>query len=196
MLKKLALLAVFACATLLVLPLAAQDEAAESEHAEASEPSLLLKVINFGILAGGLFFIGRKAVPAMFRARTEEIQKDIAAAQQTKREADERAAQMEARLNRLAADIEAFRTEAAADMREEGERIRHETVVQIQRLENQAALEIDSASKTARRELREFATELALKLAEERVRARLDSATQAALVDGFVAELGRQGSQN
>jgi hypothetical protein len=37
---------------------------------------------------------------------------------------------------------------------------------------------------------------LALKLAEDRVRAKLDSTSEAALVDGFVAELGRQGSKN
>ena len=196
-------MAVFACATFMLPSALAQEDAQEgkaegqaAEHAAGEEPSMLLKVINFGILAVGLFLIGRKAVPAMFRARTEEIQKDIAAAQQTKREADLRAAQMEARLKALGADIESFRQQAAEDMRHEGERLRQETVAQIQRIEEQAAQEIESAGKTARRELRQYAGELALRLAEERVRARLDANTEAALVEGFVAELGRQGSKN
>lgn len=193
--RRWALLAVFACAAMMIAPLAAQ-EGAGTEQGEEAEPSLLLKVVNFAILAGGLYWIGRKAVPAMFKARTAEIQKDIAEAQRTKQEADARAAQMEARLNALGADIEAFRKQASEDMRQEGERIKQETVAQVKRLEEQAAQEIESASKTAQRELKQFAGDLALKLAEERVRARLDSNTEAAMIDGFVGELSRQGSKN
>jgi F-type H+-transporting ATPase subunit b len=194
--RRLILMAAFAV-TLAVTPLAAQEEAAaEAGHEEQAEPSLLLKVVNFGILAAGLYLIGRKVVPPLLRSRTEEIQKDIAAARKTKQEADQRAAAMDARLRSLAADIETFRTQAAAEMQKEGERIRKETATQIKRLEEQAALEIESAGKSAQRELRQFASDLALKLAEERVRSRLDNATEAALVDGFVAELGRQGSNN
>ena len=192
--RRWALLAVFACATVLIAPLAAQE--AEGEQGEESESSLALKVVNFAILAGGLFWIGRKTVPAMFKARTEEIQKDIAAAQQTKKDADARAAQMEARLNALGADIEAFRTQASEDMRQEGERIQKETLAEVKRVEEQSAQEIEAASKSAQRELKQFAGDLALKLAEQRVQSRLDANTEGALIDGFVAELSRQGSKN
>jgi len=81
-------------------------------------------------------------------------------------------------------------------MAHEGERIRLETAAHIKRIESQASVEIESAGKIARRELRQYSAELALKLAEDRVRAKLDSSSEAALVDGFVAELGRQGSKN
>ena len=96
----------------------------------------------------------------------------------------------------LGGDIEKFRTESAKEMAQEGERIRMETVAQIQRIGDQAAMEIESAGKLARRELRQYSSELALKLAEERLRAKLDGPADAALVDGFVADLGRQGSKN
>ena len=49
--------------------------------------------------------------------------------------------------------------------------------------------------KTARRQLKEYAAELALGLAEERLRGRMDNATESALVDGFVHDLERQASQ-
>ena len=45
------------------------------------------------------------------------------------------------------------------------------TAAQIKKVEEQAAGEIEAAGKTARRELKEYAAELAIGLAEERVRA-------------------------
>jgi F0F1-type ATP synthase membrane subunit b/b' len=66
----------------------------------------------------------------------------------------------------------------------------------MKRLESQAAVEIESAGKVATRELKQHAADLALKLAEERIRTRMDSNSEAALIDNFVAELGRQGSKN
>jgi F-type H+-transporting ATPase subunit b len=200
MIRRWALLAAAACMCFLLLPASAQEEGSghsgHSGEAAAEEPSMLLKVVNFGILTVGLFLIGRKAVPAMLRARTEEIQKDIAAAQQTRREADQRAAQVEARLNALGADIEAFRRQAAEEMRQEGLRIQRETEVEIKRIEEQVAQEIEAAGKTAQRELRHYAGELALKLAEQRVRARLDQSTEGALIDDFVRELEQRGARN
>jgi hypothetical protein len=55
---------------------------------------------------------------------------------------------------------------------------------------------IETAGKHARLELKQYSAELALKLAEERVRARMDASAESGLVDSFVAELGRQGSNN
>ena len=194
--KRLPAIALFAFA----LTLAGQGPAKPGERAEqaaeAAEPLVVWKWINFAILAGGLGYLLAKSLPKVFADRTFEIQKNITEAQQVKRDAEARAAHMDARLKALGADIENFRKQAAAEMQQEGERIRQETAAQMQKVEQQATLEIESAGKTAARELRRYSAELALKLAEERVRARLDSASESALVDGFVKELGRQGSKN
>lgn len=190
--KRVLVIALFAFATTLI-----GQEPAEPEHAaeaagehEAVEPSIVWKWINFAILAGGIGYLMARTLPKVFADRTAGIQKDITEAQQTKREAEARAAQMDVRLKALGADIETFRKEAAAEMRQEGERIRQETVAQIQKVERQASLEIESAGKAATRELRQYSAELALKLAEERVRDRLDATTDSALVDRFVKDLG------
>lgn len=200
MIRRCAVWAAAVCICFFLLaPAYAQEAGGHSGHAEgaaAEEPSMLLRVLNFGILAVGLFLLARKAVPAMLQARTEQIQKDIAAAQQIKREADQRAAQMEARLEALGADIETFRRQAAEEMRQEGLRIQRETEAEIRHIEEQVAQEIELAGKSAARELRQYASELALKLAEQRLRARLDENTEGALIDAFVRELGQRGSRN
>jgi F-type H+-transporting ATPase subunit b len=190
--RRLLLVAILVC-----VPLAAQ----ESSGAEPSEPSAVWKWANFAILAVGLGYLMAKNLPPFFRSRTGEIQKGIAEAQQMKLEAEKRAAEMTEKLKALGADVENFRANTAVEMKEEAERIRRDTVAQMQRLENQAAAEIESAAKTARRELKEYAAELALELAEKNIRARLDGPTEAALVDGFVSDLSsqrasKQGSNN
>jgi len=179
--------------------LGAQEPAAEKPAAASegeNEPSAAWKWANFAILAIALGYGAAKALPPFFRSRTESIQKGISEAQQMKRDAEKRAADMEARLKTLGAEIEKFRAEAHGEMEQEGARIRQETARQIERLQQQAEQEIEAAGKTARRELKQYAAKLALDLAEQRVRDHLDPATETALVDGFVRDLQRQESKN
>lgn len=173
------------------------QEAAEHKTGEpAGNPDELWKWANFGILAVGLGYLMAKNLPPLFTSRTKEIQKGISESQQMKQDAERRAAEMDARLAALGADIEKFRVESGAEMRREGERIARETAAQIRKIEDQAAVEIDTAGKTARRQLKEYAAKLALGLAEERLRARMDNATESALVDNFVRDLERQNTQS
>jgi F-type H+-transporting ATPase subunit b len=191
--KRLLLVALLAFGTTVIY---AQENEAKGEHAEEAKGELevpdSLKWANFALLAIGLGFLLGKMLPKNFAERTAAIQKDITEAQAVKRDAEARAAKVEAQVKSLGADIEKFRTESAQEMAHEGERIRQETAAQIQRIGDHAAMEIESAGKVARRELRAYSSELALKLAEERLRAKLDAPTDAALVDGLVADLGRQ----
>jgi F-type H+-transporting ATPase subunit b len=154
------------------------------------------KWANFVILAGGLGYLIGKNAPGMFKARTADIQKGIAEAQQVKRDADKRAADVDAKVQRLGADIQAFRAQAKTEMEREGERIRQDTAAQIQKIQQQAELEIESAGKTARRELREYASGLAMELATERIRARMTPSADAALITDFVQDLGQHANKN
>jgi len=156
------------------------------------EPSIGWKWANFVILVVGLGYLMAKVLPPLFKSRTEEIQKGIAEARAIKQDADRRAADVEARTARLGADIERFRVESKAEMQQEGERIRKETATQIARLEHQAQEEIEMSGKTARRELKNYASKLSLDLAEQRIRERLDRPTEQGLVDAFIQDLERE----
>lgn len=148
------------------------------------------KLANFAILAAGVVYLAAKMLPPLFRSRTTEIQKGISEAQQVRREAEKRAADMDARLQALGSEIEKFRTQAQVEMEQEATRIREETARQIAKQQQQAKGEIETAGKTASRELQAYAARLSLDMAEQRIRARLDAAAQNALVDGFVSDLG------
>jgi F-type H+-transporting ATPase subunit b len=170
----------------------AQESAAKAEPAE----DLTWKWVNFGLLAVGLGYLLGKTLPPFFRSRTDDIQKDIVDAQRTKREAEERAAAIERKVSALGADIEAFRTQSKGEMEQEAARIRQETTRMIEKAQQQAGLEIETAAKSARRELQTYAAKLALDLAEQRIRTRLDAAIEDGLVDDFVSDLKIERSQN
>jgi F0F1-type ATP synthase membrane subunit b/b' len=175
------------------------QESAQPKHetAETSEdPLAVWKWANFVLLVAGLGYLVAKTVPAMFNARGEEIRKGIAEAQKVKLDAEKRAADMEARMAKLGAEIEAFRVQAKGEMEREGQRILEETAAQAKKLEAQAAAEIENSGKVARASLKQYAADLALDLAAQRIKTRLDSSTEAGLVDNFVADLKHTGSKN
>jgi F-type H+-transporting ATPase subunit b len=132
----------------------------------------------------------------MFKTRSEEISKGIAEARAMKADAEKRAAAIDKRVSALGSEVEKLRSESAAEMQKEGERIRQETAVAIAKVEHQAELEIEAAAKGARRDLREYAAKLALDMAEQRLRSKMDAASEGRLIDGFVTDLNRQGSSN
>jgi F-type H+-transporting ATPase subunit b len=191
--KRLLLVTAFAMVTLFAQEPAEHNAGETAAQSEGVSP--IWKWANFAILAVGLGYLMAKHLPGVFSSRSTEIQKGISESQKMKLDAERRSAEMDARLNALGSDIEKFRTQSAAEMQQEGDRIGRETAAQIKKIEAQAAVEIEAAGKTARRQLKEYAAELALGLAEERLRARLDSATESALVDDFVHDLERQASQ-
>ena len=167
-----------------------ENDAKTEKAGEMPEPDPMLKWANFAILALALGYLLSKTMPPLFRSRTTEIQQGIAEAQKIKAEADKRVAEVEARLKTLGAEIEQFRTQAKAEMQQEGQRLRQETANQIARLEQQAEQEIDSAGKAARRELKSHAANLAITLAEQKLRAQAGGG--AGLVDGFIQDLTKQ----
>jgi F-type H+-transporting ATPase subunit b len=180
----------------LLFLIAVRMQAAPEEAAGGEDKWLVWKVANFIILAIFIGYMLMKHLPPFFKARGAEIQKDIAEAQQTKRDAEKRTADMDARLKTLGAEIEKLRTQAKTEMDQEAARIRKETEEQIAKMQKHAEQEIESAGKTASRELRAYASKLALELAEQRIRTRVDANVESGLVDDFVLDLQKQGSKN
>jgi F0F1-type ATP synthase membrane subunit b/b' len=178
----------------------AQEKAPEKEETAAEDKMLVWKWANFAIIVVAAGYLISKHGPPFFSSRTSDIQKDITEAQQQKQAAEKRAAEMDACLATLGAEIEKFRAQSKIEMELESARIRQETAKHIEKLQKQAEQEIESASTLASRELNAYAAKLALDLAEQRIRTRLDATTEAALVDDFTNDLrhmdARQGSRN
>ncbi len=167
---------------------------ASAEHEAAgghADNTIYWKWANFAILAGLLGYAIARSGPAFFRSRTEEIHKDLKEAAVRKAAAESRAEEIDRRIAALGGEVERIRAGARQEMTAEAERAREETARLVTRIHAGAEQEIGSLIKHAGRELRAHSANLAVGLAEQKVRARLGPAEDAALVSAFAAELGR-----
>jgi F-type H+-transporting ATPase subunit b len=171
-------------ATFLAIVSFAQEKGGESEGGLE-----VWKWANFLLLAGALGYMIGKNAPAFFAARSEQIGKDMADARKEREAAEERAAEVDRRLANLEAEIASLRAHAQEEAEAETQRLAQHTAAEIARIQARAEQEIVSAGKVARLELKRHAAELAIGLADQKIRARLTPETQDALVRGFVHDL-------
>jgi F-type H+-transporting ATPase subunit b len=151
----------------------------------------LCLILNFLVVAGAIFWFSRKNLPGMFRDRTAAIQKSIEEARAASAEAQRRLSDIEARLGRLDAEITVLRVNADAEAKAEEARIREATEEERQRIVKASEQEIASAAASARRELKALAADLAISLAEKKI--RVDAAADEAMVREFVGQLRPEG---
>jgi len=166
---------------------------ANQESGEQGDPWIWWKWANFIILAGGLGYLISKNAPAFFKRQTEGIDQAIRDATQTKKDAESRAAVIEARWNGLKQEIENLRTTSRTEMTAEGERISRETAQHLEKIKNQATQEMALMTRAAKDELRKYSAGLALNLAEQKIQSRMSKDTQDRLVDGFLQDLRQRG---
>lgn len=153
----------------------------------------LWTTLNFLILLGGLSWLTSKYGTPLLKGRAKEISDGLAAGEKAKAEADQRAADVQAKLANLEKEIAALRADAKTERDREAERIRRDSAAELARIHAQAEHEIEAAGKQARIEVQRAAARLAVELAETKVRARMSPDVQASLVQAFVADLPRNG---
>jgi F-type H+-transporting ATPase subunit b len=177
--------------------LAAQETAPDKAVERAAEPPAeaehgrleLWKWANFVVLAGALGYLVSKNAGPFFAARSRQIRKDMIEADDLRKQAEARAADVDRRLANLDAEIAALRAESQRETKSEAERLSKYALAEIAKLEAHAQQEIASAAKAARLELKRYSAHLAVSLAEQKVRARMGPATQDVLIQNFVRKL-------
>lgn len=182
---------------LLLVPLTFAQHSSGEEQATGHQGSGghsnldVWKWANFLILAGAAgWFLVKKGGP-FFQTRGEQIRKEIAEAGRLRAEAEARFAEVERRLARLDADIEALRESARRDAAAEGERIRAATGAHLAKIQAQAEQEIAAAGKSARLELKRYSAQLSIGLARRKIAERMSAENQEALVKSFMHGLAR-----
>ena len=189
--KRLAIVTValgFACVSQVAM---AQEggEHSKKEESFAEKHEIELKWANFLLLAGVIgYFVGKNAGP-FFAARSASIRKDMEESHKQREDAEARARAVEQRLANLETEIAALRAETQAEAAAEEQRASARTAAEVAKIEAHAQQEIVSAGKAARMDLQRYTAELAVGLAEQKVRARMTPATEDSLVQGFVRNL-------
>lgn len=151
----------------------------------------LCMTINFVVVFALLWFLLRKAVPAIFRNRNEAIQRRLEEARKTSEEARKRLAEVESRLSKLDTEIEQMRREAESGASVEEKRVLEAAEEERRRIVESAEQEIARAAAAARRELKAYAAELAVDLAAKRIHITDDVDHE--LVRDFASRLRKDG---
>lgn len=170
----------------------ADAHGAEAGHGETHGESLwvtLARVLNFAILAGVLYWLGRAPLAAHLAARRAQIRKDLVDAAEMKQTATARLAEIESKLAALPGELAALRTRSAEELEAERTRMRAAAEAERDRLIEQARREIAAQTRTARAQLRAHAASLAVDVAEARLKSTLTPIEQAALVDDYAAQM-------
>jgi F-type H+-transporting ATPase subunit b len=167
--------------------------APEAKHAgEEGDNLVLWKVANFALLAGGLGYVIYKKGGPFFAARGESIRRGLDDAARASREAQERYAEMERRLAHLGTEIEKLKAQARQESAAEAERMRAEAGLALQKIRTQVEQDVAALAKFGRQELRTYAAELAVSLAEKRIRERLTPDSESALLGAMLQDLDRR----
>lgn len=148
--------------------------------------------LNFAVIFFFMARLLRKILPGYFSGRTATIQKGIEEARKMSEDARRRLAEVEGRLSRLDSDIAAMQREADENAKAEEQRLLAAGEEERRRIVSSAEQEIEMAANTARRELKAYVAELAVQLAEKKIRVSND--TDEALVRAFTAQMGKEGN--
>jgi F-type H+-transporting ATPase subunit b len=176
---------------LLAAALSAAEEAKPHGEAGAVREDFW-KVANFVLLAGALGYVIYKKGGPFFAGRTEALRRNLEEAARMNRDAEARYAEVERRLAGLGAEIERLKMAAREESEAEGRRVREEIQQGLSRVREQTGLEIVAAAKAAQQELRVYAADLAVSLAERRIRDRVTPDSEGVRLHAMIEDLERR----
>ena len=125
------------------------------------------------------------------RSRGEGIKADLQKARADRDQAVAKLAEVEERLTRLDQEVAVVASRARAEAEAEKQRIAANAEAEIKKIREQSQREIEAAVKTARHDLRAFAAQESVRLAEAIIAKEMRPEDDARLTGTRVEELGR-----
>ena len=144
-------------------------------------------LVNFAIVVVVIVWVSKKNLPGAFRNRTASIQKALEEARRASEDANRRMREVETRLSKLDDELKTMRTTAEQEAAAEEHRIQAAAEEDAKRIVATSEQEITAALRSARRELRSYAADLAVSLAKKQI--HVDTTTDQELVQNFAQEL-------
>lgn len=171
---------------------AAEGGGAAPEHHEKTYfgiPGWILKIANMLLFIGVLVYFIGGPVKKAFAERSQQIRSAADEARERRAKADQMAGDIQARLTQIEADVRAIHERAQA----EGERQKRELITaaeaEAQKILAAAKSEVDNRLKHARKELTEYAGQLATERAATILKDKITDDDQRKLFDESLREL-------
>jgi len=152
---------------------------------------VLWKFVNLGLFIALMVYILIKAdLRGAFRARGESIKAELEKARTERDAALAKLKEVEERLAGMNDQVLAINQRSKAEVEAERQRIAQSTQEEIAKLTSQAQREIENAAKAAKNELKKFAAEQCIRMAEELIKRDMRPEDDARLMMHNVEEMG------
>ncbi|MDO9288794.1 MAG: ATP synthase F0 subunit B [Thermodesulfovibrionales bacterium] len=143
----------------------------------------LWKIINFGVLFFVLFKFGKKPLQDFLKTRTELIEKTLKEAQEAKILAQKALAEVEERLKVKDKELEEIISSARQSGEKEKARLIEEGSRMKAKILEQAKTNIDYELREAKAAIKAEAVEIAMELAEKKIKEKIGKAEQDMLLE-------------
>jgi len=153
----------------------------------------LWKIINFGILFFILFKFGKKPIQSFLKQRTELIEKTLKEAKEAKELAQKALQEVEERFRTKDKDIEEILSASKRAGEQERERLLEEGNKLREKIYEQAKINIDYELKHAKDVIKAEAVEIAMELAENKLKEKLTKKDQERLLEESLMKIGGKG---
>lgn len=166
-----------------------------AEHGEGTERqgssvlSTVARLFNFTVLVGALVYFLRAPIAAYLSSRGTVIRQELVTAAELRASASAQLAEIQAKMSALPGELDALRRQGAEDVKAEEARIAEAAVAERKRLLDQTRREIETRLRIAKRELTEHAAQLAVQVAETRIKRSITADDQIRLVDRYASQL-------
>ena len=167
----------------------AEEPAQEKGKPGQGEDMLGWKWANFGVLVAGIGYLAVKIGGPYFEARTAGIRKGLDEADQARQQADARVAEVNAKLANLGSEIEQLKAALHAEQERHANRLRREAAEEVERIKAQGEQQIDALAKASRQALKVYSADLAIELAEQKIRAQLSADAEERFSQAFLEKL-------
>jgi F0F1-type ATP synthase membrane subunit b/b' len=149
------------------------------------------KFVNLALFVGLMVYVLMKAdIRGAFRARGETIKAELEKARTERDAALAKLKEVEERLAGLNEQISSIDQRSKTEVEQERQRIAQSTQEEIAKLTVQAQREIENAGKVAKNDLKNFAAEQSIRMAEELIRRDMRPEDDARLMMHNVEEMG------
>ena len=162
----------------------------EAASAGSIIKSYIWQIINFLILVGALAFMMKKMdLKGYFKKRTELIEQSLREAREAKELAQKALAEVEERLKTKDSEIENIIAAARQSGEKEKARLVEEGDKLKTRILEQARTNIDYEVKRAKEAIKEEAVEIAMELAEKKLKEKMSKDEQLRLLEESLAKI-------
>lgn len=161
----------------------------ESEKEAGGVKKQVYTWINFLLIVAAFWYLSKKHLGPFLRGRGEAIREEMQLSREALKNATDRLGVVEQKLLKMDEEIGSLRNSALQEAAAERAHIEELGKADAAKISQNAEMEIAAAAKLARQELKKYAAELAVELAEKRIQQSMSVESDRVIFRSFIDDM-------